>query len=104
MVRIAILASLLAAPASADNGPPRIAVTVGETVEVNVGYAVGFRCDDLKLISAGMVTRDGTNVFVVKGLAAGKTLCRVGNETQASPSVLYEIVVTEKAADKPRRR
>lgn len=102
--RIAILLlGLLASSAVADEALPRIAVAVDEVVEVKVGIAVGYRCDDPKLIDASMVTRDGANVFVVKGVAAGKTLCRVGIDPQQA-SVLYEVVVGEKKpVAKPKR-
>jgi hypothetical protein len=104
MLRIALLIGLLASPAVADEALPRISVAVDEVVEVKVGIAVGYRCDDLKLIDASMVTRDGANVFVVKGVAVGKTLCRIGTQVQ-QPSMLYEVVVTEKkpTAPKPKR-
>ena len=101
MVRIAILVALLAGPALADDAPRRIVVELDATVEVNVGYAVGFRCDDPKLINASMTTRDDHNVFIVKGVTVGKTQCRVGTNPQR-PSTLFDVVVTEKTA-KPKR-
>jgi hypothetical protein len=102
MLRIAIAVSALAGSALADDATRRLTVDVDATVEVDVGYAVGFRCDDAKLISASMTTRDDHNVFVVKGVAAGKTQCRVGTNPQR-PSVLFDVVVNDKPTP-PKRR
>jgi hypothetical protein len=101
MWRIALLLSALAGSAIADDAPRRIDVVVDATVETDVGLAVGYRCDDPKLIEATMKTVDDHNVFVVKGAVAGTTLCRVGTDPQR-PSVLLEIVVKDKPA--PKRR
>ncbi len=68
---------LLAATASADD-VPRLDVEVGATVERNVHVARGFMCDDPSLVSAQVVTRDDHNVWIVKGVKVGETMCRVG--------------------------
>src|SRR5688572_8169879 len=102
MLRIVLLLSVLAGSALADP-TRRIDVEIDSTVEVEVGHAQGFRCDDPKLIAASMATRDDRNVFIVKGVTAGKTLCRVGTNPQ-SPSILFDVFVTEKKGDKPKRR
>lgn len=71
-------------------------VAIDETVEVDVGIKIGFHCDRPALIDARMVTREDArgahNVFVVKGVAAGKTLCRVGSNPMLA-SELFEVVV-----------
>ena len=68
---------LVAATAYADD-VPRVDVEVGASVEKNVEYARGFMCDDPSLVSVEMVTRDDHNVWIVKGVKVGETLCRVG--------------------------
>ncbi len=79
-----LLPLLLASTAFADE-PLRVDVEVGATVEKNVQYARGYMCDDPSLVSAEMVTRDDHNVWIVKGVKVGKTLCRVGvDKLQAS--------------------
>jgi hypothetical protein len=102
MWRIVIALTALAGSAVADDAPRRIDVTVDATVETAVGFAVGFVCDDPKLIDGSMKTVDDHNVFVVKGLLVGKTLCRVGTDP-LRPSVLFQVVVTAKPA-LPKRR
>lgn len=103
MFRIALFLSLLAPEVIATADPTRtLAVEVDQTVEVEVGTLIGFRCDDPKLLDGEMVTkkteRGEVNVFVVKGVAAGRTLCRVGTDPMR-PFQLFDVVVT----DKPRR-
>jgi hypothetical protein len=103
MWRIAIVLSGLAGSAFADDAPRRIDVVVDATVETDVGLAIGYRCDDPKLIEGSMKTVGDHNVFVVKGSQAGKTLCRVGTDPLRQ-SVLLEIVVTDKPAVPKQRR
>ena len=96
-----MLAALLAMWIAVDDGdkPKRLDVKVGKTVEVDVGYTRGVRCDDLATIEVAIQTRQGstgdatTNVFVVKGLREGTTQCRVGTEPQR-PSILFDVRVT----------
>lgn len=57
---------------------PRLDVEVGKSVEQNVMYARGWMCDDPSLVSADLVTRDDRNIWIVKGVKVGQTLCRVG--------------------------
>jgi hypothetical protein len=72
---------------------PRIEVRVGETAERDVGIAVGYRCDDPALVRVEMRTkREQANAFVVTGVQAGVTLCRVGTDP-LRPSFVYEIRV-----------
>jgi hypothetical protein len=70
----------------------QLIVPVGQVREADVDYKIGFACDDLSILRAWMQTRDGRNWFVVEGLAAGSTLCRVGNEA-VPPTYLFEVVV-----------
>jgi hypothetical protein len=89
-----VLAGLIAV---GDPAPRTIEVAVDRTVEVEVGILIGFYCDHPKLIDAQMVTRKDErgerNVFVVKGVAAGKTQCRVGSNPMLQ-SQLFDVLVT----------
>ena len=82
-----------------------ITVAVGQTVEVEVGFAMGHLCDDPEVVRARMrdKTRE-TNAFVVTGLRPGTTLCRVGTvAVEDRPTFLYEItVVPARPAPPPR--
>jgi hypothetical protein len=93
----AALASLLVIAATADAAPDAVLVEIGKTVARDVGAAIGYQCDDPSLISAELKTmsvegRPATNVFVVTGVRAGKTLCRVGLD-YSRPSVVFEVRV-----------
>lgn len=113
MKRLAVLLVLCgsSAPAFAED---RIAITVrvGETVTSEVGYAMGFFCDDEKVVRGEMRNKDAdNNVFAVTGLEVGTTLCRVGTvNVENRPTYLFEVTVTKaasgsgsKAKPNPRR-
>jgi hypothetical protein len=71
----------------------RIDVAVGETIERDVGFAMGLQCDDVAIIRADL--RAGTpesNTFVVTGVTEGATMCRVGT-TPNRPTYVFEIHV-----------
>src|SRR5712664_4776211 len=71
----------------------RIDVAVGETVERDVGYAIGLLCDDTSLIHVDLRPKSAeTNTFVVKGVKEGTTQCRVGTML-GRPTFLFEIHV-----------
>ena len=59
---------------------PRLDVELGKSVEQNVQSARGWMCDDPSLITADLVTRDNRNVWILKGVKLGHTLCRVGTD------------------------
>lgn len=90
----AVLGMLIAA---GDPAVRTLEVAVDHTIEVEVGIKIGFHCDRPALIDARMVTRKDargeSNVFVVKGVTAGKTLCRVGTNPMLA-SELFEVIVT----------
>lgn len=98
VLRIGILLSALAGTAFADDAIRRLEVTIDATLEVEVGNLVGFRCDQPKLVDAQMTTRKDArgevNVFVVKGVLAGTTQCRVGSDLGAFQ--LFDVVVQPK--------
>ena len=111
MLRIGILLCALAGTALAEDAIRRLEVTVDVTLEVEVGNLVGFRCDQPKLLDAKLTTRAArpntarpndargeVNVFVVKGVSAGTTQCRIGGDLGAFQ--LFDVVVHEQ----PKRR
>lgn len=95
---IAALASVRDATADdfdAERIPVRIAV--GETKEIEVGFARMHVCDDTSIVEAEMRDKTlETNVFVVKGLKPGTTDCRAGMEPDR-PSFLFSITVENRA-------
>ena len=97
VLRIAMIC-LLVNPAFADDAVRRIEVEVDKTVEIEVGGLIGFHCDQPKLIDAQMKTkkdaRGEINVFVVKGVTAGTTQCRIGGAALGA-SQLFDVVVRE---------
>jgi hypothetical protein len=83
----------LATMQPADDGARQIAVEVDHTISVDVGYAVGFRCDDVTIIEPSMKPKtDQVNVFLVKGIKEGTTLCRVGT-APGRPTMLLQVKV-----------
>ena len=83
--------AILVGAASADPAPNKLEVEVGKTVEREVGVLRGYFCDDPSLITATVVTRGDTNVWVVTGAKVGTTQCRVGDVTR--PALLFDVVV-----------
>jgi len=77
---------------AAEDAPRRLEVVVGKTVEIDVGFAIGVRCDDLALIDVEMKSKETSNVLVVKGLREGTTQCRVGTNPGAA-SILFDVRV-----------
>ena len=94
MLWISVLVAVLVG--TTGDAPRPLVVAVDETVELEVGYAVGFRCDDTRILEASMKPKsETTNVFIVKGIAVGNTLCRVGTAPER-PSMLLEVRVIAK--------
>lgn len=92
MIRIAAILCLVATSALADDAM-RLDVAVGETIERDVGIAMGLLCDDVAMIRVEL--RTGTpeaNTFAVTGVKEGVTRCRVGT-TPNRPVYLFEIHV-----------
>lgn len=102
MARFALLVVLaLAGPrvVAAEEGVVAVRLVLGETREIEVGFARMFRCDDLAVVGGEMRDKNAaTNVFVVTGKQVGTTQCRVGLEVNR-PSLLFSITV-EKPASK----
>jgi hypothetical protein len=90
-MRVALLLVLASGLAHADGEIP-LSIELGKRVEVNVGYARGYFCDDPSLIQAEVVNRGDYNVWVVTGAKLGQTLCRVGTDPYA-PARVFDLRV-----------
>lgn len=89
----------------AERIPLRIAV--GETRQIEVGFARMHVCDDISIVEAEMRDKTAeTNVFVVTGKKPGTTDCRVGlDPADGRPTILYSVIVEKpKTPAKPRPR
>jgi len=92
MIRVALILCLAAGTAVADDGV-RLEVAVGETVERDVGFAMGLLCDDLAIVRAELhAGTPESNTFRVTGVAEGTTKCRVGTAPNR-PAYVFEIHV-----------
>lgn len=92
MVRIALLLGFLTGSTLAGDAA-RLDVAVGETIEQDVGFAIGLRCDDLTIIHAELrADTPESNTFKVTGVAEGTTSCRAGTAPNR-PTYLFEIHV-----------
>jgi hypothetical protein len=99
MRRVLFACLLVAGAARADmpidpvTEPSRLEVAVGETVQRDVGFALGLVCDDLAIVRADLRTAaSGSNVFEVTGVQLGDTTCRAGT-TPNRPTYLFAIRV-----------
>jgi hypothetical protein len=94
-----VLVAAILAGVELGSDPPsptrRLVVRVDEVVEADVDYKIGFACDDVAILRAWMVTRAEHNWFIVEGVAAGRTWCRVGTDPNL-PSYLFEVIVEPK--------
>src|SRR5690349_7363523 len=91
---VLVLALLAVTVGVATQAPMQLVVEVGEVREVDVGYKIGYACDDVSILRGWMVNRGSYNAFVVEGVAPGSTWCRVGTDPSL-PSFLFEVVVQE---------
>lgn len=102
LVVLASATSTMAAPAGGQTGPwMAIELEVGETIQLGVGNAIGWFCDDPSLLAATIVTERGINYWVVEGARAGTTSCRVGTDPSRAS---YLIAITIKEGDSNRRQ
>lgn len=86
-------------PDGGAEGPEKISVKVGKSVELRLGFVcIEARCDDTAIVRV----EDGGDHLKLKGLAEGKTLCGFWKERHPKPHRLFEVTVT---ADKqpPKR-
>jgi|MudIll2142460700_1097286.scaffolds.fasta_scaffold25918_2 hypothetical protein len=96
MWRLALLLGLAAATPAADDVLGSVSIEVGETVEIEVGYAIGVACDDPETVAAEMRPKnDQTNVVLFTGRREGHTLCRAGTDPFRI-SYLFDITVRPK--------
>jgi len=93
----------LTSPVLADDSVRRETIVVGQSVERDVGYAIGVVCDDPDPVGAEMKTAKSAdnNILVLTGKRAGKTTCRAGTDPHRV-SFVFEIIVTPKPPA-PRR-
>jgi len=107
-VRFLLAVLLVSTTASADGilvkgDYPRVDVEVGKTVEHAVGYyRYRWFCDDPSLITGDLITRGDTNYFVITGVKAGSTQCRVGTEREGF-TVMNVFVADAKPPPKAKR-
>jgi hypothetical protein len=100
MRKVWLACLLVAGAARADDGNPevlhdaaRIELGVGETVQRDVGFAMGLLCDDFAVIRAELRTATSeSNLFEVTGVKPGDTVCRVGT-APSRPSYVFRIHV-----------
>ena len=108
-MRFLIAALLVSTIASADGilvqgDYPRVDVEVGKTVEHPVGYyRYRWFCDDPSLLTGDLITRGDTNYFVITGVKAGSTQCRVGTEREGF-TVMNVYVAAAKTAPPPKAK
>lgn len=96
-MRILLLGLVLTAtPVHAEEGRTRVELTVGQSHEIEVGFAMGHLCDDESIVTSEMKNKSqDTNVLALTAKKPGTTLCRAGTyQVEDRPSFLFEIVVT----------
>ena len=76
-------------------GEVSVAVDVGRTISLDVGFARGLICDDLAVVRAELRAASSTsNRLYLTGLKQGATQCRAGTPG-LTPSVLVHVTVRE---------
>ena len=96
-MRLALLLVASSAFADVGDGINHESIRVGQTIEREVGYAIGVRCDDPEIVTAEMKPRSAeTNVLVITGKRIGKTMCRAGTDPNRV-SYVFSITVTAPA-------
>ena len=108
MIRISVIVCLLGVVVGLGGGSAlalpddaqRIDVAVGESVERDVGFAIGLLCDDLSIVRVDLrASTPESNTFRVTGVKEGTTMCRVGT-APGRPTYVFEIRVV---ASRPRQ-
>lgn len=93
-VRSTALLALVVAASPAWGQPAAITVEQGAQADAWVGNANGWFCDDPSLVRATMVTERDLNHWIVEGVRAGQTVCRVGTDPSRA-SFVFVVTVTE---------
>ena len=97
-----VAAACVVTAGSPSHGDGRVlTVEVGAKVRRPVDNAIGWFCDDPTLLHAHIVTEGQDNYWVVEGVKAGSTQCRVGTDPSRATFVFD---VTVKRASAKRRR
>jgi hypothetical protein len=78
---------------SREVGTASVTVQVGETQTVEVGNLHGLICDDLTLVQPELRGGESTNVLLLTGLKAGKTLCRAGVQKDGRFKLVHVTVI-----------
>ena len=100
MHRAFALAFVFASSTALADGEIRLDVELGKKLEVDVGIARGWMCDDPSLVTAELVTRDDRNIWIVSGAKLGHTLCRVGTDPSLPRYYLFDLHVVEPKSKK----
>jgi hypothetical protein len=80
------------APDAAEEGPEKVSVAVGKTVELRLGFVcIESRCDDTEVVRV----EDGGDHLKLRGLKQGRTLCGFWKESNPKPHRLFEVTVTK---------
>ena len=97
----ALAALATAGSRAAADPPPRIDLDVGQTMERDVGIAIGLLCDDLSIVHAELRSETPeSNVLRVTGVQPGDTLCRAGT-VPGRPTFVFEIRLTARRGAPP---
>ena len=93
-----IVATLVASQVAHAEGPARLEVAVGDSIQHEVGMAIGYRCDDPSLLEVVMRQKSQyVNVVTITGKQPGTTQCRFGIDPYRY-SDLHEIRVVPRRA------
>lgn len=98
MLRASLVLAFATVAAADDAGNVRReTLTVGETVERDVGFAIGVVCDHPDVVGAAMKTAPSgkANVLVLTAKRPGQTTCRAGTDPNRI-SFVYTVAVVAK--------
>ena len=94
IVGAGLAAAALTSRAARADPPVTLAVAVGHTASMDVGFARGLVCDDVSIMRAELRNESPTsNRFYVTGIRPGETLCRVGAFPSSPTTILVHVVV-----------
>ena len=102
MRRTLVLLALCGAPAPVAAGDGIVlTLALGKTVDVEVGNAIGWFCDDPSLVTAQLITIRDVNYWRVSGEKVGTTQCRVGTDLGRA-SFVFEVTVKRPTVKRKR--
>lgn len=101
-IAAAVVGIALASTQMAADERMEVILAVGETVELDVGYARGFICDDPTIVYAELRSKaSDANELILTGMAPGATLCRAGLDV-SERSYLFDVTVVQPPPPNPR--